>query len=239
MPQSNTGQPNFSGHMGRSAGICRSSPRPFWHPQDGSLVALREKRKNMVGPAVRSSATAAETPPGLPPRAAVGLIPGVLLLAVVGYAGKFIEQFIASYGKAHHLVLPNIEYVLWAILIGLAMSNTVGIAAIFRSGVATYEFSLKAGIVLLGARFLLGDVRRLGGLSLVLIAIELVLSLTFMTYLGRAFKLKPKLISLLAIESSICGVSAIIAAQGAIDADAAGSDLSFPFSADWTLFAPE
>jgi uncharacterized integral membrane protein (TIGR00698 family) len=174
----------------------------------------------MASPAVRSSEPAAQTQTALPPgRAAAGLIPGILLLAVVGYAGKFIEQFIASYGKAHHLVLPNIEYVLWAILIGLAISNTVGVPTIFRSGVATYEFWLKAGIVLLGARFLLGDVRRLGGLSLVLIAIELVLSLTFMTYLGRAFKLKPKLVSLLAIGSSICGVSAIIAAQGAIDAD--------------------
>jgi uncharacterized integral membrane protein (TIGR00698 family) len=138
---------------------------------------------------------------------------------VVGYAGKFIEHFIAAYGKAHHLVLPNIEYVLWAILIGLAISNTIGVPGIFRSGVATYEFWLKAGIVLLGARFLLGDVRRLGGVSLILIAIELVLALTFMTYLGRAFKLKPKLVTLLAVGSSICGVSAIIAAQGAIDAD--------------------
>jgi uncharacterized integral membrane protein (TIGR00698 family) len=138
---------------------------------------------------------------------------------VVGYAGKFIEHFIAAYGKAHHLVLPNIEYVLWAILIGLAISNTIGVPGIFRSGVATYEFWLKAGIVLLGARFLLGDVRRLGGVSLILIAIELVLALTFMTYLGRAFQLKPKLVTLLAVGSSICGVSAIIAAQGAIDAD--------------------
>jgi uncharacterized integral membrane protein (TIGR00698 family) len=170
-----------------------------------------------------SSAVRSTTPPTQtalqPTRSAAGLIPGILLLAVVGYAGKFIEQFIASYGKAHHLVLPNIEYVLWAILIGLTISNTVGVPALFRSGVATYEFWLKAGIVLLGARFLLGDVRRLGGLSLVLIAIELVLALTFMTYLGRAFHLKPKLVSLLAIGSSICGVSAIIAAQGAIDAD--------------------
>lgn len=149
----------------------------------------------------------------------LGLIPGILLLAVIGYGGKFIEHFIAVYGKTHHLVLPNIEYVLWAILLGLLVSNTVGVPAIFRSGVATYEFWLKAGIVLLGARFLLGDVRRLGGLSLVLIAIELVLALTFMTWLGRAFKLKPKLVSLLAIGSSICGVSAIIAAQGAIEAD--------------------
>ena len=111
----------------------------------------------------------------------------------------------------------------------------------------SYEFWLKAGIVLLGARFLLGDVRRLGGLSLVLIAIELGLSLTFMTYLGRAFKLKPKLVSLLAIGSSICGVSAIIAAQGAIDADEEDSSYAiaailllgaislFLFPLDWTL----
>src|ERR1700676_2995816 len=147
------------------------------------------------------------------------VIPGILLLAAIGYAGKLLEQNVGKYAKSHHWIFPNIEYVLWAILIGLAISNTVGIPAIFRSGVATYEFWLKAGIVLLGARFLLGDVRRLGGLSLVLIAIELVLALTFMTYLGRAFKLKPKLVSLLAVGSSICGVSAIIAAQGAIDAD--------------------
>ncbi len=147
------------------------------------------------------------------------LLPGILLLALVGYVGKFIEHFIATYGKAHYLALPNIEYVLWAILLGVAISNTVGVPTFFRSGVSTYEFWLKTGIVLLGARFLLGDVRRLGGLSLGLIAIELALALTFMTYLGRAFKLKPKLISLLAVGSSICGVSAIIAAQGAIDAD--------------------
>jgi len=149
----------------------------------------------------------------------VGFVPGILLLAAVGYAGKFVEQFIARYGKAHHLVLPNIEYVLWAILIGLLISNSIGIPAIFRAGVATYEFWLKAGIVLLGARFLIGDVLKLGGLSLGLVFIEITLSLVFMTLLGRAFKLKPKLITLLAVGSSICGVSAIIATQGAIDAD--------------------
>src|ERR1700733_8632445 len=148
-----------------------------------------------------------------------GLIPGILLLAVVGYAGKFIEQSIARYGKAHHLVLPNIEYVLWAILIGVLIANTVGLPKIFQRGVATYEFWLKAGIVLLGARFILGDLARLGGISLILVFIELALALTFMTYLGRGFKLSPKLITLLAVGSSICGVSAIIAAQGAIDAD--------------------
>jgi uncharacterized integral membrane protein (TIGR00698 family) len=153
------------------------------------------------------------------PNRILALVPGVLLLAAVGYGAKFIEQFIARYGKAHHVVLPNIEYVLWAILIGLLISNTIGIPAIFRAGVATYEFWLKAGIVLLGARFLIGDVLKLGGISLALVFIEITLSLAFMTVIGRAFKLKPKLITLLAVGSSICGVSAIIATQGAIDAD--------------------
>jgi len=157
--------------------------------------------------------------PALSFRRFAELLPGIALLALVGYGGKVIEHSIAAYGKANHLVLPNIEYVLWAILIGLAVSNTVGVPALFRTGVATYEFWLKAGIVLLGSRFLIGDIARLGGLSLGLIVIELVLALSFMTYLGRAFKLKPKLVSLLAVGSSICGVSAIIAAQGAIDAD--------------------
>ena len=147
------------------------------------------------------------------------LVPGILLLAAVGYAGKFIEQSIAHYGKAHHLFLPNIEYVLWAIVIGLVIANTTGVPDIFRPGIATYEFWLKAGIVLLGARFILGDILRLGGISLILVFIELALALTFMTYLGRAFKLSPKLITLLAVGSSVCGVSAIIATQGAIDAD--------------------
>src|ERR1700685_4333498 len=149
---------------------------------------------------------------------AARLLPGLFLLTAVGWAGKFIEQSIAHYGKTHHFTLPNIEYVLWAILIRLLIAHTVGIPDVFRPGLATYEFWLKAGIVLLGSRFIVGDVVKLGGVSLVLVAIEITVSLLFMTALGKAFGLSPKLTDLLAIGSSICGVSAIIAWQGAIDA---------------------
>jgi uncharacterized integral membrane protein (TIGR00698 family) len=149
----------------------------------------------------------------------LGLLPGIALLAVVGYAGKFVEHFINTYGKAHHYVLPNIEYVLWAILFGILIANTVGLPRIFRAGVATYEFWLKAGIILLGARFILGDILKLGGISLALVFVAFAFSLTFMTWLGRTFKLGPQLTTLLAVGSSVCGVSAIIATQGAIDAD--------------------
>jgi uncharacterized integral membrane protein (TIGR00698 family) len=161
-----------------------------------------------------------DLPTGLGRRIAA-LIPGLLLLAAVGYAGKFIEQFINLYTKTRHITFPNIEYVLWAIVIGLI--------------VATYEFWLKAGIVLLGSRFLLGDVLHLGGISLLLVAIAITLSLTFMQVLGSAFKLRPKLTTLLAVGSSICGVSAIIAAKPAIDAE--DEDASYAIAAILALGA--
>ena len=163
------------------------------------------------------------------------LVPGVALLAAIGFAGKGLEQSINRYVKAHHIVFPNIEYVLWAIVIGLVIGNTLTIPKIFEAGIATYEFWLKAGIVLLGARFVVGDIVKLGGISLALVVIEITGSLALMTLLGRLFKLKPKLTNLLAVGSAVCGVSAIIAAQGAIDADE--EDSSFAIAAILALGA--
>ena len=82
---------------------------------------------------------------------------------------------------------------------------------------------------------MLGDVAKLGGISLLLVAVELLLSIAFMSMLGRLFGLNPKLTSLLAVGSSICGVSAIIAAQGAIDAD--DEDASYAIAAILALGA--
>src|SRR5712692_2849652 len=175
-----------------------------------------------------SLAVAADRPTARSPlRRVAALVPGVLVLGAIGYAGKIAEQSIGAYGKAHQLTLPNIEYVLWAIVFGLVVSNTVGVPAICERGIDTYEFWLKTGIVLLGVRFLLGDVARLGGVSLVSIAV--------MTALGRYFGLPPKLTSLLSIGASICGVSAIIAAKGAIEAD--DEDASYAIAAILALGA--
>ena len=53
----------------------------------------------MASSAIRTTAAGAAAEVKAPVSAA-GLIPGIALLAVVGYAGKFIEHFIATYGKA-------------------------------------------------------------------------------------------------------------------------------------------
>src|SRR5689334_5564414 len=120
------------------------------------------------------------------------LLPGIFLLAGIGYLAKLTESAIARYGKAHQVHLPNIEYVLWAIIYGLIISNTTGIPRVFRPGVATYEFWLKLGIVFLGVRFLLGDILKLGGLSLGFVAIELGISILLMSLLGKWLRLSPK-----------------------------------------------
>jgi uncharacterized integral membrane protein (TIGR00698 family) len=152
----------------------------------------------------------------------VSLAPGLLLLFGVGYSGKLSEQWLKALGKAHHWALPNIEYVFWAIVFGLVIGHAVGQRAWFRvfdAGVATYELWLKLGIVLLGVRFVFADVAKLGALSLGLVVVEIVVASAIMVGFARVFRLGPKLTALLAIGSSVCGVSAIIATQGAIDAD--------------------
>lgn len=171
--------------------------------------------------AKRSSVAVATIAPidSFTPASLASLIPGTALLIGIGLLGKLAEHLYNSFRAAHHLRLPQIEYVLWAIIIGLIVSNAFGVARIFRPGMATYELFLKLGIVLVGSRFVLQDVLHIGGLSLLLVAVELILSLSVMTLLGRVFRLAPKLTSLLAIGSSICGVTAIMAAQGAINPD--------------------
>lgn len=171
---------------------------------------------------------------GASSRQYAALLPGIALLWTIGLAGKGLES-LGLYLRAHHHYFPHMEYVLWAILLGLAVSNLIRIPDLFAPGIATYELWLKLGIVLVGAKFVFADVLKLGGLSLVLVFIELALSLTVMTLLGKLFKLPPKLTSLLAIGSSICGVTAILAAQGAIDPDE--EDTSTAIAAILTLGA--
>ena len=168
-------------------------------------------------------------------RQMVDLLPGTALLFGIGVAGKGLEGFCTWLRTVHGIPAPHVEYVLWAILLGLLISNTATIPRVFRPGIATYELWLKLGIVLVGAKFLFADVIHLGRLSLIMVFVELALSLTVMTLLGRLFKLPPKLTSLLAIGSSICGVTAIMAAQGAIDPDE--EDTSTAIAAILTLGA--
>ena len=104
-----------------------------------------------------------------------------------------------------------------------------------QAGRADHEFWLKIGIVALGSRFVLGDVAKLGGTSLVQILVDMAVAGTIIIAAARFFGLSGKLGSLLAIGTSICGVSAIIAAKGAIRAR--NSEASYSIAAILALGA--
>ncbi|ORW86697.1 hypothetical protein AWB92_25360 [Mycobacterium sp. IEC1808] len=173
--------------------------------------------------------------PAFTSRRPLDYVPGILLLIGVGLLGKYAQIWWNALAKHHHWHVPDIEYVLWAIVIGLLITNTVGLHRIFRPGVQTYEFWLKVGIVVLGARFVLGDIAKLGGLSLIQILVDMAVAGTIIIVAARAFGLSGKLGSLLAIGTSICGVSAIIAAKGAIRAR--NSDVAYAIAAILALGA--
>jgi uncharacterized integral membrane protein (TIGR00698 family) len=162
-------------------------------------------------------------------------VPGVLLLIAIGLLGKYAQTGWNALAKHQHWTVPDIEYVLWAILIGLLITNTVGVHRIFRPGVQTYEFWLKIGIVALGSRFVLGDVLKLGSTSLLQILVDMVVAGAIIIAAARLFGLSGKLGSLLAIGTSICGVSAIIASKGAIRAR--NSEASYAIAAILALGA--
>jgi len=162
-------------------------------------------------------------------------LPGVLLLIAVGLLGKYAQVGWKSLARQEHWTVPDIEYVLWAIVFGLLVTNTVGLHRVFRPGVQTYEFWLKVGIVALGVRFVLGDIVRLGGISLVQILVDMVVAGAIILAAAHLFGLSGKLGSLLAIGTSICGVSAIVAAKGAIRAR--NSDVGYAIAAILALGA--
>jgi uncharacterized integral membrane protein (TIGR00698 family) len=162
-------------------------------------------------------------------------VPGLLLLIAVGVLAKYAQVWWNALAKHEHWKAPDIEYVLWAIVIGLLIANTIGLHRVFRPGVLTYQFWLKVGIVALGSRFVLGDIAKLGAVSLVQILVDMTLAGTIILVVARLFGLSGKLGSLLAIGTSICGVSAIVAAKGAIRAR--NSDVSYAIAAILALGA--
>ncbi len=73
-------------------------------------------------------------------------IPGFIGLSLLAV----LAQLLADQELIKHY---NLEYALWALLVGMIISNTVGTPKLLMSAVAT-EFYIKTGLVLLGAEVL-------------------------------------------------------------------------------------
>jgi len=130
----------------------------------------------------------------------------------------------------------NLEYALWALVVGLAISNTVGTPAMLYPALNT-EFYIKTGLVLLGAEILFHRLLALGlpGVCIAWVVTPIVL---VSTYLFGQYVLKipsKSLNMVISADMSVCGVSAAIATAAACRAKKEELSLAIGMSLSFTV----
>lgn len=140
-------------------------------------------------------------------------------------AGAFLQGFVAVFAVAVLARLLGAQtefnsigmgYELWAISLGLVLSNTLKIPDFLRPALR-HELYIKTGLVLLGAEVLFGKVLAIGlpGIFVAWIVTPIVLITTY--WFGqRILKMtSPTLNITISADMSVCGVSAAIATAAA------------------------
>ncbi len=111
-----------------------------------------------------------------------------------------------------------LEYPLWAVLLGLAGGAVLRAIGIWERVSAAFrtELFLKTGLVLMGASVNLGEIASVGIRGIVQAVVLIGSVFGFTWWLSRRAGLDEKLGAVMATSVSICGVSAAIAAAGAV-----------------------
>lgn len=150
----------------------------------------------------------------------------VFLLAAVAYAMAG-QSVIKAY---------NLEYALWALLVGLVICNTVGTPEFLKPAVRT-EFYIKTGLVLLGAEVLMNRLLALGapGVLVSWVVTPVVLITTFI-FGQKVLKMQSASLNMvISADMSVCGVSAAIATAAACKAKKEELSLAIGLSLAFTV----
>jgi uncharacterized integral membrane protein (TIGR00698 family) len=144
-----------------------------------------------------------------------GKVVPFLIGAPVVFGLAFLARFLAGNGL---FVDWGIEYVIFALILGLLISNTIGLPEWLRPAVQT-EFFIKTGLVILGASLLFYEVLQAGALGIVQAVLVVFVVWYSCFWLCKKLKVDDEFAAMLSTAVSICGVSAAIAACGAIQGD--------------------
>jgi len=141
------------------------------------------------------------------------IVPGLSLALAVALGARFLHGLLpASVGAA-------VGEVLIAVLGGIAVGHAFRLPDAAAPGLRfAYDGVLRTGIVLLGATLSLSQVARVGGRALGMILALMAVALTLAHLLSRAAGIPPRLGSLLAVGTAVCGNSAIVATAPVIGA---------------------
>ncbi|MBE3581153.1 MAG: putative sulfate exporter family transporter [Thermoanaerobacteraceae bacterium] len=172
----------------------------------------------------------------VPPEAWIRLIAlliGLGILNAIGVAamGQSAARFLVAFPVVfilaiiaqilgNHLIAKdyNLEVPLWALVVGLLISNTVRTPEWLKPAVRT-EMYIKTGLVLLGCEILFGRIVALGLPGIMVGWIVPPLVIIFMYWFGvKVLKMEPEFALTLGTATSVCGVSAAIATGAACGA---------------------
>ena len=143
------------------------------------------------------------------------LIPGTALAVVVVAAAiqlaNLMNNALGDRGA--------ISFITVAILAGILVRNIVGLHSIFKPGVGfCLKKLLRAGIIMMGIRLSIYNVLVIGAWGLPIVILCILVGLVVTTYFTRLLKLPERLGTLIAVGTSICGISAIVATAPGIEA---------------------
>ena len=145
------------------------------------------------------------------------VLPGLLLALVLAFAGQYLSVLIGI--DLMGLPKSPISAIMMAIILGIIIRNTISLPASFQPGI---RFGLvrvlRFGIVLLGIRLSLSQAGAIGLQALPVIIGAVAAALIVVTFLAKRLGLSGKLGTLIAVGTSICGATAIVATAPTIAA---------------------
>ena len=156
------------------------------------------------------------------------LVLGILFTIGVKLQGEKIGMFVKAFVvifiislvvrmiSAEFTLNRYLEWAFWALLIGLLISNTVGVPDWLKPAIRT-EFYIKTGLVIMGFSVLFSNIAKFGLYGIAIAWVVTPLVIIFMWWLGtKVFKMDNKpLVITMASATSVCGTSAAIATGAA------------------------
>lgn len=148
--------------------------------------------------------------------------PGIIAAFIVMLAGFWLADqighaILAAQGLTGSSPVSGVPV---AIVLGLLLRNTLPMPASLSPGLKFATATvLRAGIVLVGIRLSLFDVLKLGAAGLPVVLAAIATGLIVVTWFNKKLGLPPRLGTLIAAGTSICGVTAIVSVAPAIEAD--------------------
>ena len=148
--------------------------------------------------------------------AGVKLQGGSLKKYIPAFIGLFVLALVVRLISAEYTLNRYLEWAFWALIVGLLVSNTVGVPQWLKPAIKT-EFYVKTGLVIMGFSVLFSNIAKFGlyGLGIAWIVTPIVI--IFMWWFGtRVLKIDNKpLVITMASATSVCGTSAAIATGAA------------------------